>query len=141
MERAEADRLIAELGDALGMPDLALDANGVCSLVIDGALVPTFGHNPRAGSLDMMICLDGVIPDAALMRDLLEANFGWLDGFGYALSPASGALVLQRRCTPHDCRGGLRPLLEALLGAAERMAKASSRPAAEATAESWGIRA
>lgn len=120
MERTEADRLVAELGDRLGIAGLKLDGSGTCTLFIDeGKFIPTLGHNPGAGSIDMMVCIDDLVPNAAQLSSLMAANFGWTDGACFAVEPSSGALVVQRRCTPHQLGNGLLPHLEALIGVAE----------------------
>jgi hypothetical protein len=122
MQRAEADRLVAELGRYLGLPDLALDEGGTCTLLTeDGALAPTLGHNRATGTIDLMICLDGLRPGDTQLRSLLTANFGTPEGHSFALLPATGALVLQRRCAPHELGGGLLPPLTRLIAAADRL--------------------
>lgn len=126
MDRAAADRHVAELGERLGLPDLALGEDGMCILSIeDGALLPTIGHNARTGTLDLMICMDEAVPSGRQLYRLLAANFAWTqsEGATFAVEPASGALVVQRRCTADDIgQGGLMPVLEGLATLAARWA-------------------
>lgn len=121
MDRSTAERLVAELGAQLDLPALALDAEGLCLLGTgDGDLIPTIGWNARTRTLDLMVCLDRVVPEPSQMAGLLAANFAWTGARGavFALEPATGALVLQRRCAEGDLPEGLRPALEGLLGLA-----------------------
>jgi hypothetical protein len=123
MDRTEADALVARLGQVLGIAGLALDEGGVCTLAIDdGAVVVSLGHNAGAGTLDLMTCLDEVVPDGRLASRLLQANFGWhgTGGAGFAIEPVTGALVLQRRLCAAEAEGnGLAGALEALVAAAQ----------------------
>lgn len=122
MDRATADRLVAEFGARLGVPELALDDTGTCTFAVGaGAMLPTIGFNARTGSIDLMICLDEVVPAPDQLGQLLAANFAWLGSAGacFAIEPGSGALVLQRRCTAGDLAEGLYPLLAGLVAAAE----------------------
>lgn len=126
MDRAAADLHVAELGARLGMPGLALGEDGMCILSIDdGALLPTIGYNPRAGTLDVMICMDDAVPSGRQLHRLLAANFAWTrsEGATFAVEPASGALVVQRRCGPDDLARGLMPVLEGLTALAAHWAK------------------
>lgn len=127
MDRGQAEALVTELGTQLGIPGLALDERGSATLAIDeGAVIVTLGHNPRAGAIDLMVCLDEIEPSGAQLGRLLVANFGWTatDGAAFALEPASGALVLQRRCFADELgRRGLRQILEGFVGTAEAWAK------------------
>lgn len=146
MERSQADALITELGETLGIVGLALDDGGSCTLFIDdGAVIVSIGHNAAAKTIDLMVCLDAVEPGSAPLNRLLQANFAWRGSLGatFAIEPASGALVLQRRVTAADA-GELRQTLEDLVAAAESWAKqlgADDAPAAETEHLVAGIRA
>jgi hypothetical protein len=123
MDRKQADTLVARLGEALGIADLALDGGGTCSLVIDnGTFIVSLGHNAAAGAFDLMTCLDQVEPKQANWSRLLQANFGWR-GSGaatFALDPTGGAIVLQRRIGDAEAADdGLKAALEGLVTAAE----------------------
>ena len=127
MDRDRAAALVAELGTRLGIPGLALDERGSATLAIDdGAVIVTLGHNPGAGTIDLMVCLDEVEPSGAQLGRLLAANFGWAvtEGAAFALEPASGALVLQRRCSADEIgRRGLPNIIEGFVATAAAWAK------------------
>lgn len=142
MDRTQADALIGELGGQLGIPELALDGDGIATLVLEGGgdgdggdagMVLSLGHSSRAGTLDLMVCLDGTVPAGAQLAEVLTANFAWqaTDGACFALEPSSGALVLQRRCTAED-GPRLRDLAEGLVAAAEAWAGRLERAPADA---------
>lgn len=132
MDRNDADRLVADLGRKLGLPDLALDEAGTCILATeDGTMIPTLGHNAGAGSIDLMLCLDEVVPGPAQLGGLMAGNFGWPGGLCFATEPASGALVVQRRCSAHDLAEGLLPVLTGLVGAARAVAERLAQQASE----------
>lgn len=122
MERATADRLVAEFGARLGVPDLKLDESGTCTFALgEGEILPTIGYNAGSRTIDLMICLDGVVPGATQLSDLMAANFAWLGSAGacFAIEPGSGALVLQHRCGTEELGEGLYPLVAGLVAAAE----------------------
>jgi hypothetical protein len=55
VERSQADALITELGEAIGIAGLALDDSGTCTLFIDdGAVIASLGHNAVAKTIDLM---------------------------------------------------------------------------------------
>ena len=123
MDRTQADAHLSRLGDVLGLGSLALDADGLCLLALDGgALLIKIGYQPRGDSINLMIALDKVAPTPAQMSDLLSANFGWAhaDVGVFALEPGTGALVLQRRCSDDALQAGLYPIIEAMANTAER---------------------
>lgn len=122
MDRAEADNHIQELGRVLGLPELTMDEAGTCILsLVEGALLPILGYNRRTLTIDVMICLDDVVPTAEQMGRLMEANFAWLGSTDATLAtaPKSGALVIQRRCGSTDLENGLAAVLESLVGVAQ----------------------
>ena len=123
MDRDQVDTLVTRLGEGLGIPDLALDDAGTCTLVIDnGAVIVNLGHNSGAGALDLMTCLDRVEPSSPNLMQLLGANLGWraTGGATFAVEPTSGAVMLQRRLTANDATDeGLKSALESLIAAAE----------------------
>lgn len=146
MDRDQVAALIAQLGGEIGIPSLALDADGSCTLFIDdGGVIVSLGHNTVTGSIDLMVCLDAVEPAAVPLNLLLQANFAWRGSRGatFAIEPASGALVLQRRVTAAD-GAELRQALEELIDAAEAWSKrlaSDVAPAAQAEPATMGIRA
>lgn len=127
MDRTQADAWISQLGGDLGIDELALDEAGVCSIALDeGAIIASLGYEPGRGTLHLMICLDEIVPAGAQLYELLSANFGWsqTDGGAFAVEPATGALVLQRRCSEHDMQlGGLYAVLAGMVAVAEHWAR------------------
>jgi hypothetical protein len=146
MDRDQADALIAALGAAIGIPELALDDGGICTLSIgEGELIVNLGHDRDAGTIELMTCLDAVADAAPLAATLLQANFGWrgTSGACFAVEPASGALVLQRRVTAAEAtQAGLRPALEDLVVAARSWAPRLAEAPAPATGRppEWSLR-
>ena len=123
MDRSQADAHIARLGEVLGLKGLALDAEGMCVLALDGgALFVKLGYQPQSGSLNLMVSLDKVVPTPTQMSDLLAAHFGWAhaDTGVFALEPGTSALVLQRRCHDDELRAGLYSIVDAMVNVAER---------------------
>jgi hypothetical protein len=123
MDRNQANALVSRLGETIGIADLALDDSGTCTLVIDnGAVILNLGHNAAAGALDLMTCLDQVEPTPANLARLMQANFGWRGSGGatFALDPAGGAVMLQRRISDLGVTDGeMTAALEGLVAAAE----------------------
>jgi hypothetical protein len=123
MDRAQAEALVTELGQQLGIESLALDARGSCTLAIDEeAVIVTIGHKARTGTIDLMICLDEIEATGARLVRVLGANFAWLGtgGATFALEPGSGALILQRRLVDQELQhGGLGRALQSLVAMAE----------------------
>jgi len=123
MDRTQADAYISQLGNSLGLDGLALDADGLCMLALDGGvLLITLGYQPGTGGFNLMICLDEVVPTLAQLSELMSANFGWAqtDGGAFALEPVTGALALQRRCGDDELQAGLYPVIEGMVNVAER---------------------
>jgi hypothetical protein len=123
MDRTQADAHITRLGDVLGLAGLALDEQGLCLLALDGgALLVKMGYQPQSGSINLMVCLDKVVPTPVQMADLLAAHFGWahVDTGVFAIEPGTGALVLQRRCGDGELDAGLYSIVDAMVNVAER---------------------
>lgn len=123
MNRAQADAHITRLGEALGLGGLALDDQGLCLLALDGgALLIKMGYQQQSGSINLMVCLDKVVPTPVQMADLLTAHFGWahVDTGVFAIEPGTGALVLQRRCGDDELGAGLYSIIDAMVNVAER---------------------
>ncbi|THF64111.1 type III secretion system chaperone [Pseudothauera rhizosphaerae] len=100
MDTNQATQWIADLGQQLGIGELALNEDGVCTLSIDdGRWLVIIGYHPSEGGLRLMICVDDLIPDAGQLAELMTAHFAWRESAGttFALAPGSGALVLQRQ--------------------------------------------
>jgi hypothetical protein len=123
MDRGQADILVGDLAQQLGVPTLALDENGMCILAIDeGKVIVSIGYNRAAGSLDLMVCLDRVDPSPARVATALRANFERASGSAASLAaePSTGAFVLQRRWfTPDLGDGGLPAAVLSFIDEAE----------------------
>lgn len=122
MDRDQAGQRIRELGERLGIADLALDDGNTARLAIQDGPTVNVGYAAASGTLELMICLDAIAVTPSIMNDVLGANFAWRrsGGGAFAIDEASQALVLQRRCTDAEAvDGGLFAALEALVAAAE----------------------
>ncbi len=118
MEKAQADILIAELGDRLGIPAMALDADDMAVLSIDGdAVVVAVRYDRQSGAIDLLAGLDDVASSPARLSRMLAASFSWqLDGAIFALDPTTGRLELRRRCAGEGLDSGrLNEALETLV--------------------------
>lgn len=108
MDRSQANAHIAQLGQVLGLSDLALDEEGVCMLALgDDELFVTLGLD-ALGGLRLMICLDDVVPEGGQLAELMAENFSpaRTEGGVFALLPETGALVLHRRCGEDEFKAG-----------------------------------
>ncbi|ARP93919.1 type III secretion system chaperone [Bordetella genomosp. 13] len=147
MDLSQANAHIAQLGQELGLPpDLSLDEGGVCMLTVgEDQLVVSLGHD-AAGALRVLICLDDVMPTGAQLSEIMVANFGGArtEGGTFALTPVTGALVLQRRCHADDLNGGLSAVVAGLVRVARHWRTRLQAPAsavAQAPAAFLGARA
>ena len=96
-----SSHLSANWAKSPGIPGVVLDESGMVTLVLgDAPRLVNLGFNAPAGTLDLMLCLDEVVPTASQLSRLMAANFGWTATLGavLALKPTLGALVVQRRC-------------------------------------------
>ena len=125
MDQERASALVGELGELLGIPGVVLDESGMVTLVLgDAPRLVNLGFNAPAGTLDLMLCLDEVVPTASQLSRLMAANFGWTATLGavLALEPTSGALVVQRRCGEEVLSSGLVSVVEGLITVGEAWA-------------------
>jgi hypothetical protein len=125
MDRAQADLLIVELGDKLGVADLTPDASGAAGLSVDeGALLLRIAFDEATGGFDLSTPLAAVAASPSRLARALGANFCFQPAAGgtFGLDPAGNMLILQMHCpgAELDC--------ERLVGALERLA---------AQAEAW----
>lgn len=139
--RDRLGELVGELGRQTGMPALALDANGICALSVEGRLVLHLFAEEGAEHAVLYAPL-GPLPaegQAALQRAMLEANAQ--DGIpgALALDPHTGQAMLVR----HDPLTGLDGaafalLLERLVATAlawvERIGRGGPDPSADDSA-------
>jgi len=126
MERAKADRLIAELGTKLGVADLALDDSGGAGLLIDDAVFLRIAVDEATGGFDIFAPLGGIAPSPANLARALSASFCWRPAGGtFGLDPTRNELVLQRHCPGADLdAAGLLQALEGVVAQAEAGMKA-----------------
>ena len=97
MTNIDFEKLIADLGEALGM-ELAFDADGVCELVVRDSFGVSLKKSEEDGTLTMFSSLGADLPDPAdygLVQDLLEFNLGAASGASCAVGrdPEGGSLV------------------------------------------------
>jgi Tir chaperone protein (CesT) family len=114
MDRGQADVLVSDLAKQLGIATLAFDENGMCVLALeegDESVVVSIGHNPGAGSIDLMACLHRVEPSPARIAAALMANFDTPRGGGVTLAAegSTGAFIVQRRYFGPDLGDGGLP--------------------------------
>ena len=154
MDRIHADKLVAELGGRLGLPELALDDADSCSLSIDGGAVTVrISYTEETDMFDFSTRLEQLAPKPAQMARVLGLNFCWQANAGatFSLDRLSGRLELNRRCLASDLDlAGFSTALEKLVGHAIAWTKIlgdmkEQQPAAHADAASarmpMGVRA
>jgi hypothetical protein len=134
MTREQADTLIRQLGTAIGMAELALDAGGTCLLALDDDTIVSIGYDVTSERLIMMSPLDAVEPTAAVLHQLLVANFLWHETAGatWALSPGGEAAVLQSAIPDQIDIPGLQAAFEAFAVQARNWNLALAAPGATA---------
>jgi hypothetical protein len=113
MDRGQANVLVGDLATALGIPTLALDDDGMCILQLEEGeetVIVSIGHNPGAGSLDLMACLSRVEPSPARVAAALRANFDAAgSGVSLAAEGSTGAFIVQQRYFSPDLGDGGLP--------------------------------
>jgi hypothetical protein len=97
MMQIDFDKLLAELGEALGT-ELAFDGDGVCELVVRESFGVSLKKSEEDGTLTMFSSLGADLPDPAdypLVLDLLEFDLGAASGASCAVGrdPEAGSLV------------------------------------------------
>lgn len=97
MTQIDFGKLLAELGEALGM-ELAFDGDGVCELVVRESFGVSLKKSEEDGTLTMFSSLGADLPDPVdypLVLDLLEFNLGAASGASCAVGrdPRAGSLV------------------------------------------------
>lgn len=105
MDRRQADLLIAEFGKHAGVPDLALDVDGVCSLSMEGGAVTiSLAFDPETGVASLESALDQVPLTPDRVKRALAANFCWVEGGGatFGLDSLGNRLVLRRHFMAAD---------------------------------------
>lgn len=77
--RKKADLLVATLGGALGVEDLALDEAGYALLIFDETIVVNLEFDPVGGRM-LFYCFLAELPEeppASLLKEALAANLLW----------------------------------------------------------------
>ena len=106
MTKENVERLIAELGEAMEVPDLALDEDGFVCLYGEDGVVLNIDHYEDQDCLVMYTTV-GEIPEEhrlALYDEMLKANFMWQDTLGATLcvSPTGEHALLMISITTGD---------------------------------------
>ena len=78
--------LIAELGQKMGLGNLALDADGACALRFDGRCVVNMQYRPDQEALWLYADLGEPASGPDLYADLLRGNLFWRATLGATLS-------------------------------------------------------
>ncbi len=78
--------LMAELGQRMGLGELALDGDGACALRFDGRSVVNLQRRPNEDALWFYADLGEPASGPALYGDLLRGNLFWRTTFGATLS-------------------------------------------------------
>lgn len=120
---SDIDAALTRLGEAIGIPELRFDADGLCSLEIDGLGVDI--QRSATESRLLLTALAGQLPAddrAGAMERLLDANCLFRGTGGATIGVPSGttAVVLARQIPLVETRehGALADMLHAFVGAA-----------------------
>jgi len=104
-QRAIFNNLLASLGEAIGIPDLALDKNNQCIVSFEEGISINFFYETDS---DTVVCFAPIAYFAnadgkeALLARMLKANFFWQDtkGFTIAMEPETERLIIQDKQKP-----------------------------------------
>ena len=98
MPHKQPQRLLDDLARSAGLPELKLDADGRLTLAFDGRIEVTIDSEPEESRLVLSALVGelGREPPAALLAELLDANFFWQSTAGatLAVERTSGRVVL-----------------------------------------------
>lgn len=93
--------LIKQFGDAIGLTSMRLDANGLCSIVIDGSTTIDFELNPKEGTLlligHVVSSVDEAGDDILAGSLVLNAEIASNKGRFLAYDEAEDEILLLRR--------------------------------------------
>lgn len=138
-KRQLADKLIANFGKVLTLPDLKLDdKSNSCVLLFDGDIVLNIEFDDATAQLILSVYLDQ-LPEAkaeALLRELMVANLYWhrTDGATLGLEEGTQGLILaQARSVTDLDDASFEKLVETFVNQSERWKKriASVRDSSE----------
>src|SRR5437868_12953676 len=95
------DRLLAEFGESIGIPQMGFDEDGLCHIRIDEEYPITFRRDNENHSLVLVGLLAEALPenlDRELVKDMLAMGVEPLrdNGPGIGLEPQSGTVILHR---------------------------------------------
>ena len=120
MERDQAQTMVHDVGNLIGIPDLELDENGVCTLSLDDDRFYISVLHEVEGSLTAIVTLRDIEPTEMLLQHALEANHLWqaTQGATFTLEPGEGKLTLGKSATDAKDAQSLFAILEQLLDSA-----------------------
>lgn len=113
------DRLLAEFGESIGIPQMAFDEDGLCHIRVDEEYPITFRRDDEHHNLVLVGLIAEELPEQlepALVRDMLATGVEPLrdNGAALGLEPISGTLILHQTLPLAKID---RPMLEQALGA------------------------
>lgn len=128
-KRQLADKLIANFGKVLTLPDLKLDdKSNSCVLLFDGDIVLNIEFDDATAQLILSVYLDQ-LPEQkaeALLRELMVANLYWhrTDGATLGLEEATQGLILAQARSVTDLDDpSFEKLVETFVNQSERWKK------------------
>lgn len=112
------DRLLAEFGASIGIPEMAFDEDGLCHIRVDEEYPITFRRDDEHHNLVLVGLIAEQLPeqlDHQLVRDMLATGVEPLrdNGAALGLEPLSGTLILHQTMPLAKID---RPMLEQVLG-------------------------
>lgn len=128
-KRQLADKLIANFGKVLTLPDLKLDdKSNSCVLLFDGDIVLNIEFDDATAQLILSVYLDQLpeVKAEALLRELMVANLYWhrTDGATLGLEEATQGLILaQARSVADLDDAAFEKLVETFVNQSERWKK------------------
>lgn len=128
-KRQLADKLIANFGKVLTLPDLKLDdKSNSCVLLFDGDIVLNIEFDDATAQLILSVYLDQLpeVKAETLLRELMVANLYWhrTDGATLGLEEATQGLILaQARSVADLDDASFEKLVETFVNQSERWKK------------------
>lgn len=125
-KRVVANKLVADFGKTLTVPNLELDAQtNSCVLVFDGELLLNIEYDAAVERLVFSIYLEELPKDGAepLLRELMGANLYWhrTRGATLCLEEGTNGVILVYSRSVNELDGpGFEALVENLVGQAEK---------------------
>lgn len=128
-KRQLADKLIANFGKVLTLPDLKLDdKSNSCVLLFDGDIVLNIEFDDASAQLILSVYLDQLpeVKAETILRELMVANLYWhrTDGATLGLEEATQGLILAQARSVTDLDDpGFEKLVETFVNQSERWKK------------------